>query len=333
MGYRYFILPLAPGRAVGLTLHLTANRFSSLPQDRVFALYGLLTQQLQEAVPVDYSKSLIRITYDIMAFVFDNPKERRSIHKALRTLWHPPAFSDESRLSWLPDLTYRTIPDLGKLGMRYEIAKQLLNAGEGAVPQLSQDTGALHLDAWNLGTCRVVLEFGHTADVIIDQIASLTWPIPTTILRGSGVIQGVALETPAMCSETASRFQRALDFCCAEAIYLQGIYWEDPELTDDDLFDKVRPTIEKMAGKVAMVTDAGYAGICTEQVQSGDILSASPLYGQALLMRKKLSGACRYRIIGTCVVGGLADDGNLRVVDKAMVRRVLDQEWQQFCIV
>lgn len=101
-------------KALLTVLRMCRRKLSQEPRDKVFALLGILPEDIQRDFPVNYKDSVKEIFTNVVEFLIRNTESLDVICESI----HFPKYVNSSNLpSWVPDWSH--IPEMVSMGQRY----------------------------------------------------------------------------------------------------------------------------------------------------------------------------------------------------------------------
>ncbi|KAK5123552.1 hypothetical protein LTR85_002590 [Meristemomyces frigidus] len=296
------------GCTLDYLLYNTVAHDATVPQDKVYALVGLLVTDLMANLAVDYRKSKVRVYTDAMAYMFTEDCGAES----LSTLWQ--GLGACGFPSWVPDFSCRELEsaDTGKMHSFLVPDAVLVHySGPDVDPSLVKgqvlaDNETLEAAAWLIDTVEDVLLFGDDLTACVSQLPEVEAHAARATNRACN---NAAPREPlwrTLASNSKYDDPPAIAPIAHEHDY-QKLLSSAPLVDGSDLLygDYAQRLKRQLPGRTFFTTANGLLGLGTPNVRAGDHVTHWPDARTPFLIRtcEDHQGYCR--LIGPAYVGGI----------------------------
>ncbi|KAK8061105.1 HET domain protein [Apiospora hydei] len=317
--------------ATVMLLSDSLDRQCSAMQDKVYALYGMAPEKIQQLYPPDYSKHPGQVYQETAAYIFEHEHEgvyRMLLSYNFRNLEAPSMFS--SYPSWVPDFT-DVSTRIGPLLNADRVTQRLIGWARNNPPLLLDDGQTLASFAVSLGAAEIILEFEDTFSKVIPPVVAM--------LNGDHLPKYNCGPMPHMLPGRENRcyVEAFTRLYAGQAVGGQGITVHRLKASLMELkhnpssapSNEALSCMVQLMGQKLVVTDHGYLGLCPPHTKNGDLVAIWPSLRGPVVLRQysepETSIHIHWKLVGSAHFQELVDGEwlNDKYVDEILEQKPL----------
>ncbi|KAI0448248.1 hypothetical protein F5B21DRAFT_510379 [Xylaria acuta] len=320
-------------------LHTTAGRECYMPQDRFFALYGLVPR-VQNIYPINYGKDGADVAREITSYIVDYEYDKR--------FWTELGLRDdrlhnELQPSWVPDFSRAATSTQEMHGVNnglYGTDSWSHRWQEVPPPRIMTDNKTLHIWAKRLDTCDFSMaKFPCELSEALTHMIMLVGWVVTLSSHSQSLEVGAIIAQFLVCHGSYKRRRQFSLIQLVETFCLMFKKAESQEtipLTGSQYLRSmlVRDATRHILGKTIFVTKHHCIGISPCDIQEGDIITISPhIFGSLVLRKQAPTSSARqgqYRIVGPAIMD--VNLGNINSIGARLLAEFPQQNPEEFVI-
>ena len=309
--------PDAKNRPLVEHLNTTAGRECYMPQDRFFALYGLVPR-VQNIYPINYRKDGADVAREITSYIVNYEYDLR--------FWKMFGLRDERLHN---ELQPSLVPDFSRADTGTPEMHCLNNGLYGPdfrsyrwvpPPRIMTDNKTLHIRAKRLDTCNFsIVKFSCELEEALIEMIVLVGSL-TLSSDGKSSELGAKIAQLLVCH---GRYKESQQFSLNQLVETFGLLFggpESPEPLKPTSFQYlqyllIRDATRHILGKTIFATKHNCIGISPSDAQEGDLITISPQFFGSLVLRKQAPPSSaqqgQYRLVGPAIIDVNLEKNNI----------------------
>lgn len=302
-------------------LHICRRKLTADPRDKVFAVLGILPEDIRLKFPIDYNASIKEVYTNVVSFLL---RETRRLDVICESIYFPIHISNIKLPSWVPDWSNST--QVAALGLTYGFsATRDTNANFRFIdkPQRTQlSITAIHLDTissrgvavgTHCGLDDLLLAFLHWRAKSLQMSVAPDSHYPTRQLRDEAFCRTLNLGQPSEWNTPGRWLQVCYHvFACLLRDRLPQIPLDNELQEHADLDLGIAPERRRgvimdnckssMMGRCFFTTNSGLIGLASGFVEPGDEVCVPFGCSTPVILRAEGGDARKYRFVSDAYV-------------------------------